>query len=282
VTFLQNFSQHGRKKVQRVSISPDKLRASFLQYIMGRMPETERSGFEEQLLGNQEFSDTAAACENDLIDDYALHRLDPDAAQSIRLWIEASPQRVQRVAIARALLTTTRRRSRYTQTSQHRARQIGAVLAAAACLLIAAAAYRIHTRTRSEQLSAANTPPPVPAAINQPQSATPDIVLLSAERTRGRQAITTYKIHRASSLELQIVLPGETARSSYHVQIRRFADPQKIMLQKDALEAQILAGQLYLTLTAPPNSLPPATYIASVIRQNETLVSVFTLQWSVE
>jgi hypothetical protein len=63
------------------------------------------------------------------------------------------------------------------------------------------------------------------------------------------------------------------------VSLAPLADPSKILLQQDNLEAQTLAGQLYLTLTLPPGSLPPATYTASVTRQGNTLVSTFTLKW---
>src|ERR1700745_3418254 len=91
VTFLQDFSQWGRKKVQRVSISPQGLRVNFLHYIAGRLPEPERIRFEQQLLEDQDFSDAAADCEQQLIDDYAMRRLDTEQARTVSLWIDPSP-----------------------------------------------------------------------------------------------------------------------------------------------------------------------------------------------
>ena len=57
-------------------------------------------------------------------------------------------------------------------------------------------------------------------------------------------------------------------------------DSHIILLEKTDLEAQSIDGQLYLNVTLPPGSLPPAIYTASVSRRGETLVSHFTLKWS--
>jgi hypothetical protein len=283
VTFLQDFSQWGRKKVQRVSTSPQDLRVSFLHYIMGRMPEPDRARFEEQLLEDQDFSDAAAACEQELIDSYALHRLDAEETRAVGLWIEASPKRVERVAMARALLLATPQRGL-------RRKRIGFALATAACLFAAATLYLLNSRLlhhapKAAQLSAANAPPSqtqAPAAANSSQAATPDIVLIAAERVRGKQETATYQVHRESPIQLQVVLPGQTARSGYQVRVTPLADPGKILLQQNNLEAQSISGQLYLTVTLPPGSLPPATYTASVSRQSNTLVSIFTVKWAHE
>jgi hypothetical protein len=280
VTFLQGFSQWGRKKVQRVSTSPQDLRVSFLHYIMGRMPEPDRARFEEQLLEDQDFSDAAAACEQELIDAYALHRLDAEETRAVGLWIEASPKRVERVAMARALLLATPQRDL-------RRKRIGFALATAACLFAAATLYLVNTRLlhhapKAAQLSATNAPPAqnqTPAAATSSEAARPDIVLIAAERVRGKQETTTYQVHRENPIQLQVVLPGQTARSGYQVRVAPQADPSKILLQQDNLEAQTLASQLYLTVTLPPGSLPPATYTASVTRQGNTLISTFTLKW---
>jgi hypothetical protein len=271
-----------------VSISPDDLRASFLQYITGLLPEPGKTHFEEQLLADQNFSDAAAACEQELIDAYAMHRLDAEEARVIGLWVEASPDRVERVAMARALLQATPHRG------LHR-RQISFALAAAACLLVAAALYLVNTKMMhhqqsNTQLSAANTSPQnqTPPQI-QPQTpksaattatAKPDVVLIAAERTRGEQKTATYQVHRENPVQLQIVLPGETAHSGYQLRVTPLADPGKTLLQQNDLEAQSMAGQLYLTVTLPPGSLPPETYLASVSHQGDTFTSTFTLKWA--
>jgi anti-sigma-K factor RskA len=282
VTFLQYFSQSGRRKVQRVPISPEDLRASFLAYITGRLPDSDRARFEELLLEDQDFSDAAALCEQELIDTYALRRLQPEETRAVSLWIEASPDRVERVTIARALLQNAPRRS-------SRRHQIDIVLAVAASLLIAATLFQVtvrmlHRRQQTAQLSASNATPTQiqPPAATSGTAIKPDVILLAAERTRGEQKITTYQVHRKSPIELQVVLPGETARSGYQVRLALLADPTKTLLQQNNLEAQSMAGQLYLTVTLPPGSLPPATYTASVTRQDNTLLSTFALKWTPE
>jgi anti-sigma-K factor RskA len=279
VTFPQGFSHWGRKKVQRVSTSPEELRVSFLHYIMGRMPEPERTRFEEHLLEDQDFSDAAAVCEQELIDAYALHRLNAEETKTVGLWIEASPRRVERVAIARTLLLATPQQGL-------RRRQIGIVLAAAACVFMAATLYLVNTKVlhhgQKPTLSAANTPPAqiqTPTAATSSEAARPDIVLIAAERVRGKQESATYQVHRERPIQLQVVLPGQTARSGYQVRLTLLANQSRVLLQQDNLEAQTLAGQLYLTVTLPPGSLPPATYTASVTHQGNTLISTFTLKW---
>jgi hypothetical protein len=284
VTFLQNFSPRGRRKVQRVSISPDDLRASFLQYITGRLPEPGKTHFEEHLLKDQDFSDAAAACEQELIDAYARHRLDAEETRTIGLWVEASPDRVERVAMARALLQAAPQQGL-------RRRQISFALAAAACLFVAATLYLVNTKMqhheqRNTQLSAAMTPPQTQIQPQTPKSAAttatakPDVVLIAAERTRGEQKTATYQVHRENPVQLQIVLPGETAHSGYQLRVTPLADPGKTLLQQNDLEAQSMAGQLYLTVTLPPGSLPPETYLASVSHQGDTFTSTFTLKWA--
>jgi anti-sigma-K factor RskA len=253
---------------------------SFLHYITGRMPEPDRTHFEEHLLEDLDFSDAAAACEQELIDAYALHRLNAEETKTIGLWIEASPRRVERVAMARTLLQVTPQRGL-------RRKRIGVALAAAACLLMAATLYLVNTKVlhhgQKPTLFGANAPSPqnqAPAALTtSSEAAKPDVVLIAAERVRGKQETVTYQIHRESPIQLQVVLLGQTARSGYQVRLTPLADQSNILLQQDNLEARTLAGQLYLTVTLPPGSLPPATYTASVTRQGDTLVSTFTLKW---
>ena len=278
MTFLQYFSQSGRRKVHRVPISPEDLRPSFLAYITGRLPDSDRARFEEQLVEDQDFSDAAALCEQDLIDAYALRHLPPDETRAVELWIEASPARVERVRIARALLKITPRSSRR--------RQIDVVLAIAACLLVAATLFQMTGRLlhpRQQTTLATNSAPPqnkIPTPAPTPSApAKPDVILLAAERTRGEQTIATYQVHRASPIELQIVLPSETAHSGYQVRLATLTDPTKTLLEQNGLEAQSMAGQLYLRVTLSPGSLPPATYTASVTQHDNTLLSTFTLKW---
>jgi hypothetical protein len=278
VTFLQDFSQRGRKKVQKVPISQSDLRARFLDYIMGRLPEPDRASFEEQLLADHDLSDAVADCEQGLIDAYALRRLDPEESREVGLWIEASPDRVQRVAIARALLQRTPHRTSGRQ-------RLAIATAVAACLVAAVAPYivdtRIHRANKATQLAEANMAPQINSSIAD-KNAKPDIILIVAERIRGEQKTATYPIHRGSPIELQILLPGESAGSGYRLRVTSQADRSIVLLERDALEAQSVNGQLYLNIALPPGSLTPATYFAVVSRQNDALTSPFAVTWAPE
>lgn len=261
-------------------ISESDLRSALLRYISGRSTESERAEFEERLLTDQEFSDDAAVCEQELIDAYALQQLSVDDMEGLRGWIESSPDRMQRVKMARALLLTPPRKFRIQ-------RRIAFVLAAAACLLLAVT-LRLTQRvtqknsTLVSQTSATNTQPvPMPAAT-VPGAIKPDVILLAVERVRGEQQIASYEVHRSAPVQLQIMLGGETARTGYKLQVVPLEGPSQILLEKTNLQAQSMNGQLYLNVTLPPGYLPPATYSASVSRRGETLVSHFTLKWSQE
>jgi hypothetical protein len=151
---------------------------------------------------------------------------------------------------------------------------------------VAATLYLVNVRMLHHgQRAASTTPPQSPApssAAASKEPAKPDVVLIAAERLRGEQKAATYQVHRESPILLQVLLPGETARSGYQVRLAAQADQHKILLQQNDLEAQPISGQsgqLYLAVTLPAGSLPPATYTASVNRQGETLVSTFILKW---
>jgi hypothetical protein len=277
VIFLQYFSLRGRRKVHKVSGSQNDLRAKFLQYVMGRLPGPERASFEEQLLADHDLSDAAADCEQDLIDAYALRQLNPEESREVGLWIEASPDRVARVAIARALLQRSPQRSSGRQ-------RITIALAVAACLVAAVALYvvdtRMHRADKAAQFAAATPAPPINPAIAANTTIKPDIILIAAERVRGEQKTATYPIHQDSPIQLQILLPGESARSGYKLRVTTLADRNRVLIERDDLEAQSFDGQLYLTISLPAGTLPPATYLAAVSRQNDILTSPFSLVWT--
>lgn len=278
VTFLQDFSQRGRRKATTVSPSHDDFRARFLQYIRGRLPESERTRFEEQLLEDQNFSDAAAVCEQDLIDAYAMHQLNEEETRAMGLWIEASPDRVERIAMARVLLKAPPQRGWQ--------KQAGIALSIAAALLVATTLYLVsvkmlHHGQDAAKLSAVNIAPEnQPSPSISRKDIRPDVILIAAERTRGEQKTATYQIHRESPVELQVVLPGQTGRSGYQLRVTALSDPNRTLFEQKDLKAESLSGQLYLTAPLPPGSLSPATYTAFISRQGNTLTSTFTVKWT--
>jgi negative regulator of sigma E activity len=268
-----------------VSLSENDLRVTLLQYLSGKSTELERAHFEERLLADQEFSDAAAVCEQELIDSYALQRLDVEDMEALKSWIEVSPSRMQRVRMARALLLARPQRFR-------RKQRIAVILAVAACVLAAVTLHLTNRITQKDsravsQVTATNaipsqsasTPPSVAVPSN---TSKPDVILIATERVRGEQQIVTYQVHRDAPIQLQILLTGETARSGYRLWVVPLEEQRHILLEKTDMKAQSVNGQLYLKVTLPPGSLPPATYAASVSRRGDTLVSHFTLKWSQE
>jgi hypothetical protein len=289
VTFLQKFSQHGRRKVKKLSNSPispldspAELRATFLGYITGTLPDADRIRLDEQLLADHDLSDAVAECEQQLIDDYVLHQLSPEDARTVGLWIEASPNRVLRAQMARALLQRT-------PQTKPRTGYIGVALAIAACLIAAATLYLFNHRTQPPApLTASSTALrnlPAPAVTPSPSTTSahtikPDVILIAAERLRGEQRPAIYQIHRQSPIQLQVIVPNETATTGYSIRISRQSDATNALIRQTNLTAQSLAGQRYLTITLPPESLLPATYTASITHQNDTLASTFILKWA--
>ena len=265
----------------KVSISESDLCPALLRYITGKSTESERAEFEERLLADQEFSDAAAVCEQELVDAYALRQLNADEMEELRDWIEASADRTQRVKMARALLLPRPQRIRSNP-------RVAIILAVAACVLVAITLPLMHRAAQKDATSVSQAPAPnampspsaIPPSVAIPSAIKPDVILLAAERVRGEQQIASYQVHRNAPVQLQVLLSGETARSGYSLQVTPLEGPRRILLEKTGLPAQSVNGQLYLNVTLPPGSLPPATYTASVSRHGETLTSQFTLKWS--
>ena len=264
-----------------MSISENDLRQALLRYIAGRSTESERAEFEERLLTDQEFSDDAAMCEQELIDAYALQQLSVDDMEGLRAWVESSPPRRERVKMARAILLARPPKIRIQ-------RRIAFIWAAAACVALAVTlplmkkiaqrnppAVSQTAATNPQQVEGANAP-----LVASSEAMKPDVILLAAERVRGEEQPATYKVHRNAPVQLQIILPGETERSGYGLQVVPLDEPHHVLLEKADLQAESMNGQLYLEVTLPPGSLPPSTYTASVSRDGETLVSNFILQYS--
>jgi len=230
---------------------------------------------------DQEFSDEAAICEQELIDAYAVRQLNANDMESLKPWIENSPHRRERAKMARALLTAQPQKIRIQ-------RRVAFVWAAAACVALAVTLPLMKKMTQRNTASVsqtATTNPQVAQNENPPLAAVPgtmkpDVILLAAERMRGEPQAATYQVHPSAPVQLQIMLPGETERSGYGLQVFPLAGPHHVLLEKTNLQAESMNGQLYLNVALPPGYFPAATYTASVSREGETLVSHFTLKYS--
>ena len=262
--------------------SESQVRSTLLQYLAGRLTESERSLFEERLLSDQEFSDAIAVLEQEAIDAYAMGSLSPEEASSIRPWIEGSLRRQERVKMARAFLTAR-------QTTSIRKRYLTAILATAACILVAAGATLLRMHRPSEKVGPASLPERARSAVSAPPHDTssqdgiatkPAVILVIAERIRGERPTATYQIPREAPVELQILLPSGTKSQTYSLEVISLSKEHGVLLKRDNLQPRTEAGQVYIAASFAPDALPPATYEVVVNGGGATLTSVFALQWS--
>ena len=258
-------------------ISENHHRLSLLRYIAADLTADERALFEERLLKDQDFSDAVAVHEQDLIDAYALGSLAPEETRSIQAWIEASPRRMQRVNMARAFLI---RRPQKIRRKQY----VTIMLAAAACIL-AAVGITLSLTSKSMRQNSKNVYSGTIAAVQNGMrdkspgnTAKPEVILLVAERVRGQQQTTTHQLHRGASVQLQIILVGETARSGYLLRLHSLGKDKRVLSEYKDLNAESVDGQLYIKVDFSPDSLPSGTYRAFVSRGGDTLVSDFAVR----
>jgi hypothetical protein len=252
----------------------------FLHYVTNRLSASERGEMENRLLTDQEFSDEVAACEQELIDAYAVRSLNADEMAELQPWIEASTMRMQRVAVARSFLM---RKQHALRTWSGKA----SVLALAACLFFTISLIAIWSpwirKPTPPQIAQTHPPSSLrPMSAAQPiqsDSRQPDVILLVAERMRGESAkIPTFVLHRGSPLKLEILLatdigPGYTLKI---VPARPGAQP---VFEQANLEPQSIHRQRYLSVMLTGVQLDPGTYDAVVSRLGEEHVSSFVLKW---
>jgi anti-sigma-K factor RskA len=260
-------------------IFQDHLRENLMRYLTGKSTEEESSRFEERLLADQEFSDAAAACEQELIDAYASNSLDAKERDALQLWIEASPRRMQRVTMSRALFAKQPQRIRQDW-------RIAGMLAAAACIVAAVGVtlFLANRPIRSSSTAAMSTPPAHAVAPSNGLTAKsagttePQIIFLVAERIRGEQQITSHAILQDAPVEMQVLLPQEIALSGYTLTVSSLDDGSHILLKQEHLQARSAQGRLYLSVKFAAGSLPRGRYRASVSRGEDKLTAQFTIK----
>jgi hypothetical protein len=244
-------------------IRDDQIRVRFLRYIAAALSESENEQFEQRLLADQEFSDATAACEQELIDDYAAGGLSSDDARTLQPWIESSPRRMQRIATARAL----QHRSR---PKRWGARKPLPILLVAACLLVIAggllhlAGRKRQTRPSAMELAKNAAPPISTPAQRRGLGDNPSVVLLMDERTRGKDSVPVYRIKPHAPIELQVLLAGKVARNEFGLELNS-NDGRRIATWK-GLKPTSKHGWAYLSVDLPADSLPPAFY-QTVVRE---------------
>src|SRR5262245_20759352 len=74
-----------------------------VHYLLGRLPEDEQTGFEEQLLENEALFEALEETARELIDEYVGDMLSADDRRRFELYFLTQPERRARVEFARAL-----------------------------------------------------------------------------------------------------------------------------------------------------------------------------------
>jgi hypothetical protein len=255
------------------------VRRDLLRYVTGKLSDDEHALFEERLLTDQEFTDEVAQHEQELIDDYAVGRLNSEESPAIRSWVEESSRRMQRVEMAKALLL----RAPMKERRRHRTAY---VLAAAACLLAAVGISLALTKgyiKRNSQLVATETlarsTPSLSGttSLSPAISQKPEVLLLVAERVRGRQPLARYRISREAPLRMQILLSDDFVATDCTLEILSLYPRQRILLQQKNLKAQTKREQSYLEISLPAGSLPGGDYRALVNGGEKMLSADFAI-----
>jgi hypothetical protein len=265
--------------------SEKQLSSNTLRYLTGALIGDERESFETRLLLDHDFSDAVAVCEQELIDSYALGQMDPAEARSFQSWIDAVPARAERVRMARALLQKS------PQTMGGRRQLVAVILAAAACVLIAIG-ITLHSANKSESKSLASQAKPPSAekslasAVSSPEAVTPPldgsekavVILLVAERLRGEEPITQFRVRPGASIELQVLLTGKAPDTPYKLQIVSSDPKPRILVERKGLKVHEKEGHRYIEVTLPAGSLPAKTYDVFVSERDNRLFSRFAIR----
>jgi hypothetical protein len=160
------------------------------------------------------------------------------------------------------------------------------MLATAACILIAVGVTQFLAKRPIENASTTILQAPATHAVAPSDGAhsVPSVpinqqtILLVAERLRGEQQITTHHIRPDVPVQIQVLLPQQTAHAGYTLTVSSLDDTRHVLVEQKHLQAQLTKGQPYLSIMFAPGSLPAGRYRAYVNRGGDTVVSQFTVE----
>ena len=171
-------------------------------YLLGALPETDRQALEEQIFCDEAAYEEMLDCENDLLDDYARGRLDPEARKSFEEVLAAGGGR-PRVLFSRAMAVVPRRRR--TTFSWRMAVAAGIAAIAAGCAFWFAIQNR-ELRSEMAHLRSQPAAPPVVASLT-----------LAGPTTRGA-TIPLLRLPRGAEIA-RIELEAEPGRQAYQLEL---------------------------------------------------------------
>jgi hypothetical protein len=244
------------------------------------MSNAEAETFEERLLSDQEFSDAAAICEQELIDDYSAGEVDDANRNVLRTWIEASPRRVQRVRFAQSLITTRSHKAR-------RARRVRFLLPIAAMIAgLAVATWMIDRNNGGSANPAPNTAKSndvkggssIVAKGNGASASADRVILVVAERVRGAQHSQMVAHNQNSAITLQVLLPEGAASGPYHLQVKNSRDGRNIVFDEQGLQPSATGQRLYLVVHIHEGALTVGSYEITAASDEDSFTSEITVQ----
>jgi hypothetical protein len=223
-------------------------------YLLGEMPAEERAAFQERIFENDEVFLRVLAAEDDLTDALARGALSADEAARVRAFLEESSQR-DRLPIARAMAQTRGKPSRVSPSPVRR------ILALAACLILAIAAFWLALRNHDAQTQIAQVTPAPPVAGGV------FAVHIPAGTLRGSDQSPTLQVPPDAStveLRLQVRSPGDYPR--YRIEVNRTSGqaissvtvngPLSAELPVRVSRAALTAGEYEITLSGLRDDAP--------------------------
>lgn len=252
-------------------------RETILRYLLGQMSEPERNEVQERLFRDDEFFETVAEAETDLIDAYASGELTQAEREQMERSILRSPAARKRAEFAAALAGVEATTGTLPSNKLVMSRLRWIPVAAAVVLAIAAAALLVENRGLRNRIVALQSARPAQDSSRQqsmsPSAALPPVftVLLEPGAVRGG-GVPEIAIPPSSQLvELQLDLRGDVHES---YQARLSAGAQKIWELSNIPAERKTAGAI-LPFWIPANMLSPGQYELVVTAGNNAPVEFY-------
>jgi hypothetical protein len=217
-------------------------------YLLGRLSEAGAQRLEERLIEDEDAFQTLKSLEDDLFDDYARERLDPEERRS---FVERYGAQHGRLSFARAL----RKRAGRPNVVAFRQRP-WLPLAAAAGLVLAIGGIVATTGIAPERTPGGLRPGAAPAS-----PATAIVLTLGTSRSAGKAAEATLAKDDAA-LELRVRLDPADRFDRYALELRSASD--EVVWRGDDVKATRTSGELALLATVPARSLAEGSYELAV------------------
>jgi hypothetical protein len=242
-----------------------------IQYLLGSATEEQTELLDRLSVADEDFAARLKAVEDDLVDAYVRGELAGEMLERFRTYYLASPLRREKVKFAETLLPLSDKRL---PVPVLRAPVVflRPVLAAAACLLLAAGAYWTYEHSRPAQPSqrdyAVAGPPAVPAApVPQeplpapPAGATPlaNILFVLAPPTRSGAKLPVLPLPPGTG-SVAFRLELEVNDSPFYRAALKDLAGDKVVWRSDELTTEVIKGIPSVFLTVPAALLKTRTY----------------------